>query len=245
MKAVRGHLESQPKVTSKRAVPSPKVLVGSHRIKKFGLQMGPPTVAHRPRRSRKFGVEALADGFEGLESSLPANIPQIPLERKRRCAGKEVKRNPSSRQLQLVGGFLPQPYNPFGSIDKDGGINPSQLQLTNSQFLVASRPTAVDPHNHLHNSITTQFSNVTAPAREESDSDSESSRSYCDLGGENYQYGTGDESGGCGSSSVPGKFHSGPVPSCYAQGEPSYFGDAIFHLNATENDFWSQYGGMD
>jgi len=223
----------------------------------------------RVRRSKKLGVEALADGFQGLEVSLPPKTPKASSERHRNVTRTEKKVLPMSRQLQLAGGLLPeslpQPSIAIHPSMSNLGVHASQLQLALGSLPTVSAPTILLPYkvfqptvfatespgttaerrSHADHSITTQFSRVTAPAREESDSDSESSGTNQDLGKDPNHYGANDESEGTDTSSASSGFDSRPVASYHAREDSSYFGEALIHLNTTENEFWSQYGGTD
>jgi hypothetical protein len=105
--------------------------------------------------------------------------------------------------------------------------------------------TAVTQRTHAGHTLATQFSRVTAPAREESDSDSESCGSNQGMDDELDQYSAGDEHESAETSSATSEVGPGPVASYYARANSGYFEDAMFHLGTPENEFWSHYGRLE
>ena len=213
---------------------------------------------HCPDRS---SLEALADGFEGMEISLyPKTTKMNP---KVEC-GHERKVPRASRPLQLAGGFLPQPAMSMRPATRDSSISASQRRVAHdsvlavfaatvglpvkvhqpSLYAIDSVRTAVDRPSHVEQSIISQLSGVAAPPRQESGSDSDSATDYWystseydhDEGFDGHS--TGGEYGSIVTSSAPGGFVSRPVSSSDAREESIYFGEAIFHLNATGKESW-------
>lgn len=254
------HVRSQPRGTYGR-----KVLLGAYRIKNDDPRKARSYASFRHKT--KLGVEALADGFEGLEITLPPKTPRTTSKRKREVARPGRKVPTMTQSLQLAGGVLPEPLPlppiPIRSSRMESGVDVSQLQFINSSLPIVPVPTAVPsvevaqskPHDttargtpvgkrsHANHSLTTQFSRVTAPAREESDSDAQSCGSDHELDDGLDQYGAGDECEDTGSPSSESE--SGPMASYHVREGSGYFQEAMSHLGSMENEFWTHYGGLD
>jgi hypothetical protein len=242
-----------------------KVLMGAHRSRPHGLRIARPNASGRSRRPRKLGIEALTDGFEGLELSLPPKTCKT-LSKTKRGTINQVKPDVAiDRSLQLASGLLPTPsplpsiptrptmmkfsfnasQHNFSSMVPAPGIDSNVEDAHSLVYAPQASRTAVAQRAHASHTLATQFSTVTAPAREDSDSESESCGSDQGLDDGLDQYGAGDEYEGSDTSGATGEVDYGPVASYCAQANSGYFEDAIFHLDTPEDRVWTHYGGLE
>jgi hypothetical protein len=133
----------------------------------------------------------------------------------------------------------------FDSMVPAPGIETNVQNAHSLVYAPQASGTTVAQRAHGSHALATQFSKVTAPAREESDSESESFRSDQSLDDGLDQYSAGDEYEGSDTSGATGEMDYGPVASYYAQAKSGYFEDAMFHLDASEDGFWTHYGGLE
>jgi hypothetical protein len=246
--------------------PIHKIPFGTGRIEKMGSPAGQLTAPIHQQRYRKFAVNALADGFEGLDISLCLEMPKKRSAKKVVGVVKVERRTLVGGQLQLASGFLPQLSRPLGTLDighssnasRSGPINGSletplvsrNTPLTEALqlFVCPTKPSNVgvdqDQYNNTDQFISHQLSRITAPVREDSDSSSDSdfcsSKSDQDLGEEDGQRIQDDDSQGIATPSAPDKFDTQSFCSCQTRDEPSYFWDDYRHVNGAEDAFWSQ-----
>ncbi|KAF1964573.1 hypothetical protein BU23DRAFT_54091 [Bimuria novae-zelandiae CBS 107.79] len=147
----------------------------------------------------------------------------------------------SKVSLQLAGGYLPVPSPMSPKISKvDGTPSNGCIQL---DFVHASvgndfdqlRQDIVDPPPRRRTTsiaVRDQLSSITAPMREDNDSESSSNPES-------------DPGNGWGLEDIPGSdlWRPGFDPD---RDEMEYFGESMYGLNnRDDNGFWSQYPGLD
>ncbi|KAL5410592.1 hypothetical protein PMIN04_010581 [Paraphaeosphaeria minitans] len=209
--------------------------------------------AHAPKRRygglRLPGPGSLCDGFEGHELLIPAPKEDRRVRQKEISVGMPkpgANVDESRGGLELASGLLPVSCPIEPKLPKSSGtpLNEygSQLELVH--------PVETDFQKLRHDflplrlvvetTIRSQLSSITAPLREGDESDSssldeESNASFSRSGSEDLSRSSDSENSGLLSP--------GPDP---GEEEMDYLGEAMYGMNnRDEEDFWSQYPGLD